>query len=585
MISRYINIAILTFAVIFISFSLDSPVNWDQVDFYAAAEASMKTGIPVYNIAVNIGEEVGLWHPPLYIYLMALSFKVFGVNIIAARLVGIVSLIISLILIRGIIRRIYPNRHSDIFCLFLLLTGLSPYIIQGTLLLDIDNTILTTLILLFLYVYLTYRVNAPSVQTCRGLIHQTLSNHLLLALLFAILLWAKFTTPFVIPISIFIYHLINKRIKLALHGLFTIGGIGLIVFLLSFWAYCSHNNLPFDMAVSRNLGIAAGSLSNFSNKAYDIIKKLGNFSFWLSPFYIVLLVMNIIWWLRKILLPNPRHPVNLVYLIAYLSFFGYLIIRMDAYYYPRYIFPSVILINLLASEMVVNLLPATLALHASLNRQIWFFLIGITLISTIFYLIFLVDPLLEFNNLKRGLSHESMPDVVKRIAAMVFMYLVPTLICIISLKKTEIKRLFGFLLILMMVASYISLDIVQAQANYSTSYFYGEEGFRETVKFLKDNLKEGEFFAARSRDLAVMSGKRFYIFDRLHPEDVSGILKNNDIKYLVLRDEFYLDGITSRNVFDDIMANKENNKIISENYALVKRYGFFRIYEKKIYEG
>jgi len=98
-------------------------------------------------------------------------------------------------------------------------------------------------------------------------------------------------------------------------------------------------------------------------------------------------------------------------------------------------------------------------------------------------------------------------------------------------------------------------------------------------------LKEGEFFAARSRDLAVMSGKRFYIFDRLHPEDVSGILKNNDIKYLVLRDEFYLDGITSRNVFDDIMANKENNKIISENYALVKRYGFFRIYEKKIYEG
>ena len=248
---RCIKIAVSGLAILFIWLSFNSPVNWDQADFYAAAEALINSGTPRFNIAENIGEEIGLWHPPLYIYLMALSFKIFGVNLISARLVGVISIIVSLTLTKYIIKSLYPAKYWDIFIIALLLTGLSPYIIQGTVLLDIDNTILTTMILLFLYIYLQGVIATPA---------HTLSNHLLLALLFALLLWAKFTTPFIIPISIFIYHIINKRIRLALHGLFTIGGGGVIVFLVSFWVYCHCLNLPFEMALHRNLNIAGGAL-------------------------------------------------------------------------------------------------------------------------------------------------------------------------------------------------------------------------------------------------------------------------------------------------------------------------------------
>ena len=585
-IDRCIKIAVSGLAILFIWLSFNSPVNWDQANFYGAAETLVHSGTLRFNVSENTGEEIGLWHPPLYIYLMALSFKIFGVNLISARLVGAISLIISLLLIRFILKSLYPEKYQDVFIIALLLTGLSPYVIQGTVLLDIDNTILTTLMLLFLYIYIRH-VCLSSGFMC----------HLLLALLFAILLWAKFTTPFIIPVSIFIYHVINKRIKLALHGLFTIGGIGIIVFLLSFWVYCHYLNLPFEMAVHRNLNIAGGALFGFPDKAYEIIKRIGNFSFWLSPFYIVLLIINLIWWVRRYLLPNPDHPVNFIYLIAYLSFLGYLLIRMDAYYYPRYVFPSVILINLLISEMVHNY---TLA-RFEITTRMWLIIIGIILLSAMFYLIFLKDPLLEFNNLKRTLSRDSIPGVIKRLLVIISIYLIPLVICAIILKfrnfkieifqslcsfrmteesviLSEAKNLILILLISGTIASNMNLNIVQARADYSRTYFYGESGFWETVRFLKDNLKDDEFFASRNLDLAVMSGKRYYFFDRFHPENLSGILKDSDIDYLVLRDEFYHDGMTSHNLFDDIMA--KNGKVISENYTLVARYGFFRIYKK-----
>ena len=80
--------AVVSFLVIF-GVAASKPLHLDNMDFPAVAEAAAQSGVPIYYRGEQNSQHLGLFHPPLYIYLLALWFKILGVGTAQSRLFGV----------------------------------------------------------------------------------------------------------------------------------------------------------------------------------------------------------------------------------------------------------------------------------------------------------------------------------------------------------------------------------------------------------------------------------------------------------------------------------------------------------------
>ncbi|NQS99801.1 MAG: glycosyltransferase family 39 protein, partial [Candidatus Omnitrophica bacterium] len=137
----------------FLISSIDKPLQADSIPFAKYVERSGH-------------EEVYLWHPPAYQNTLRFVGRVFGLKDQGLRWFGIACFLLTL----GLIYRL-----SGPLACFLYAT--LPVAIQGSLILDIDNTVLTVLLLLFIWYFAKF--------------YQQLSSKraLILGGLFFLLLW------------------------------------------------------------------------------------------------------------------------------------------------------------------------------------------------------------------------------------------------------------------------------------------------------------------------------------------------------------------------------------------------------------
>ena len=132
------EIATLIYFILVIPFLSNLPVS-ESVYFWFEAESWNK----VFNNS---------WHPPLYLIILRF-FKLFTNNANwGGYLPGILSVVITGWLIKKIILEYYTNEIRTGNLLLMLICYYSlPVITQGTFILDIDNTVLTPILLLLTY--------------------------------------------------------------------------------------------------------------------------------------------------------------------------------------------------------------------------------------------------------------------------------------------------------------------------------------------------------------------------------------------------------------------------------------------------
>jgi 4-amino-4-deoxy-L-arabinose transferase-like glycosyltransferase len=262
---------------------------YDEVSFAQMGQAIAETGIPYANVGFMInhkGEidrqyEYGLWHPPLYLYTLGVTFKLFGVSETNARLLGVATMMLTALLLFLAVRvalLAHPNR--DGFALWaVLLYVFNPLTLQSALLLDIDGTVLTVLLMLLVWLFLALRDAGWWAR-------------LVLAVAFAAALWAKMTTPFFFLGAVVVYRTLQGRLDRGIAEALTIGGVGLAIFLPSWWLVCFLTGMPFEMpfeVLGREFEDAAGyglrSLRTFEAIAAAAQPALR----WMGPFLVLVL--------------------------------------------------------------------------------------------------------------------------------------------------------------------------------------------------------------------------------------------------------------------------------------------------------
>jgi hypothetical protein len=444
---------------------LAQPLIEDEVEFAEIARSYITHGSPLAHVAGNV--EPVLHHPQLYHLLLAIASLAGGPQL-GGRLFGIACLLISAWLAARLSRKICSIPHVGQVAAAMVL--LCPLCARGALLLDIDNTLLPTLCLWFLLVAMS-----PSR-------HQKL----ILTGIFALGLWTKLTTPFLLVIPLWILWGSHRWREVLL-----IPAFGVILFMVSWAIFCWAQALDPMSPIWHLITKATSSMALYvGNPAAVLGKRLLQYILWLSPFLVGLIFMP------KIKPQVPRAASALVgFVIA--VFLCYWFVGGVAFGFPRYQLPAVIITMVLLAPGIIKGwqdLPTT-----AVGR--WLFLI----IGSAFLLSVTHDVLYPFYTYpeKSAMGLIGNLDLIFHLFRVIAATLSIWVVMFLLWKRSFSSLRQGIVMIsaAILLPWWVSQDLAIASAKYNTAYLYGETGILEAADILTKSLPKGAEIIA-SKDVA-----------------------------------------------------------------------------------
>jgi 4-amino-4-deoxy-L-arabinose transferase-like glycosyltransferase len=512
----------------------------DEIDFVKTAHGIATTGMPIYMGSGN-NIQMGLWHPTLYSNLLAASFKIFGVHEWSARMVSVLFTLLTLLVIYLIMKHLAFSNFSKELAILIFL--FNPLIVQGSLLIDIDNSILMFFIALFVYAYLKLDREKPK-------------NLLLLGILFATALWAKIPTPPVLILSILIFHTLNREYKRGLLESLVIGVVGGIIFLATWILYCNLFDLPFLQPFMHNIGyVGVGT-----NEIHFLLTHLWGFKnilFWATPFFI-LLILVVSLNRAKIYHKNRKlEAIDFLIIVGLLIFLEYLIVGShQAADFPRYFIPMMPLFSVVFAGYFERVKELT---RKDLNAVVF-----VSMIIIAHSILVLKDPLLIDRII---FNTASIYKIAEETAVVTVLYFLPFVISYAIFRALKVKNAFMLSIILPLLICGVYIDAIQVKADYATCYFYGERGMIETIDYLSSHIDNSDAVIARKDVVYYLAVKEFYRLPE-NPEELERLIDSKDVEYIIINKYGYFTMLKYVEVFE----------LIGSKCKLEKEFLDFKIY-------
>lgn len=518
------------------------------------------------------GQEIT--HPLLYSYSHALVQRIFGDREFPLRMYGVFHYGLCLGLLILIIRSLVPARtglQGPTGLIAAILYLLNPLLVQHSVVINADNNILTTAILIFIYFFIRGEQRPPEDKGY-------LWSRLFLGLLLAVCFWAKEVTPALVAIGVLLYRVLSPRRKTFVLDFFCILVFGFLVFWLSWWLYCAVNGIDV-LAFVKSTIIGKGRLAiiQFSQKNTSrwILKTFYWPTYWVgAPFFIALVIIFV----RRIITffkTKAVAPLDLIFIVGLCIWWPFQFIKpnvdMMKYQYPAYplfiIVISFYVARVLGKEALIgNKYKHALATVILLSAAaFYYYLLGDYILRLGYFAVKKIDVLF--------LIRYYTPILVVAATALAFF----------RHRGLAWKR--GLLsIIFFIIPINAGLLLNQARADYTTVEVYlnyGESGLRETVEFLARRVRDGSVIAVRNDII-------FYLRHR-HGIRVKSNYDPKRFPMDVELDERLADFLTKAPieymVFDKVstvsLRGKAMAQAVKDNYILLKKIGTFYIFKKE----
>ncbi len=464
---KLILIGILLAHAIFVVLSMNQPFHGDEIVFSESAKAILEKGVPVFDYGALKLNFQGLWHTPLYMYIMSLFLLIFGKGIYAFRSVSAFFNFLTIILVFLISKEIFKNhKNREFFSLFAaFLYALNPLTIQSSIILDIDGGLLNFAIYLFLFFYIKGKR----------------WHYLLPSLLFVFL--SKEFGPVVLFGSILLLKIISKDWKKIWRTflMFIITGI---LFLIIFGLYTSFFNLDFFMPFKHNIpflrekSFSVSLLASLMTKAWSF----KTFFYFAVPFFIGLFFIFTLVFYYKLIKNQKINDKNILLLniFALINIFLLFYLGASAWGFPKYY-----IIALPAMSIFTVYMLKDYADNFKLSKKSLAIFILLFLLLLSWFLIFIPSPLMpEFDATSKNADiTNSLFLILKSFS---FYVIIPTLICLFVFSIAKFKKIWLVSLILLIFFSYFYINSLHAIVNYSTYSTYGDRGVLEVVDYFSD---------------------------------------------------------------------------------------------------
>jgi hypothetical protein len=347
-------VAVLVFALS-VARLLGSPLRFDEVEFADMARWTAKYGVPkvpyadepalhpeAFRIVNGRDAHLGMWHPPMYVYSLALGFALLGASDLVFRGVGLAWLALSFAMVFWTTRSLRPTASRLERLLPITLALLNPFVVEAALYLDIDNTALTSMLLVVAAVY------ARDPDDLRP------SRLAGLAGLFALALACKLTSPVILLGAIVLFDLLDGRPRAALVHALVVGGLGFALFAAAYVVYCRALDYPAEFMFNVSyLG---------KKQMYTTVHSFRNIAFsarwhlvWLSPAFVVLLVWTTVEAVREYTRTRRPRRSDLFLLFAWMGLGTYVCVGAMI---GKYAFPAAIAATLAIADRLADALLA-----------------------------------------------------------------------------------------------------------------------------------------------------------------------------------------------------------------------------------
>lgn len=458
--------------------SLGNEFACEETDFVKPAEAIRDTLHPVFYHSEQQPMEVALWHPPMYIYLLAFTLKFFSGEA-GARIINIVFSVLTSVLIYLFCANIMGGKKGTgiglVSSAFFLINY---YIFSSSVLIDID---ILSMFFLFGFVYSVLRYYQNKRQfyfwSAVACLFAGISN--------------RYPMAFLIYFGIGAYYFSNRDFKNERKNYLKIGAISFLIFLIA-WGIYSVFAEPgnFFSFLTHNLQLGAEQVSGL--KVY-----LGSFVLNISQFVrlftfpaTVLLLWSIFYFLKK---DSHLTRILLIYVLGTLV--AFLLLPRPAFGYPRYfatVFPGMSI--LIGSFIYLQLR------SIKINRKIiWiaFAVFGVSLA-----LLYLLGPQPTIYKSNGLIQATNLPDFLMNVFASV-----PVLFLFLFGKEHRKKILvIGLIALCLSYSLYFTIQTI----NY-------EPHIREVADYLKERTGEDEVIIV-PKAIGYYSERKFYINEDTLPQ-------------------------------------------------------------------
>jgi len=320
----------------------DMPLRIEENEWPPMAQAIVESGKPVVaaedshkvrflqDLQIDPYPMVGAWHPPLYQYALAGTMLVAGDDTTnGLRIVGVLGLLASALLLLMIAREVTPRwRLVGGAAAGLLI--LHPYAIQGSLFLDIDNTIYAPLALLAMW--LAIRFSSAAGPLSGGQV-------LALGSALALVTWAKMTTTIAFVSVLIVWWLLTRRpFSRAISEALAFIATGAALFTITYALWCSATDIPFsftfDVTFAQKTNRLLGDWWLADHAAHWHLR-------WFGAALLVLALVYLVDMVRSFIATRRPRELDLLFLFGIGVLFNYILVSpTDGTYQGKYAFPA-----------------------------------------------------------------------------------------------------------------------------------------------------------------------------------------------------------------------------------------------------
>jgi hypothetical protein len=555
--------ALLGTSLWFVVPHLSEPFVYDDVSFALGGRAVASTGRPFGNQGYLLHlyweqNQWALWHPPLYVYLLGATMALFGTSEPAARSLGVVCLLLGAGLAFDLARRMVlehgggetRGRIGGLIAVALLV--LNPLTIQATAVLDIDNTVLLVLVAVLVWA----AVRLPGQWSARIVAG--------LALLFALCLWAKMTTPLAAGVALVFVRLFQRtgwRGALAAVAVVT---LGTLVFVGSWVAISGIVGMPiqYTLDVVRNEAIESSVSSRdrlVSVAAF--VSGVAPAILWIGPFFCVLFVASGLPALGNLLRGRGLRSSDLLVVLGAAIYLAYIFKLAGSF--PKYHATMLPLWSAAGGALV-----ARLAGRPNLLQ------VGVAVVGGMGLVLQLMSAMVDFWDIQFEPSLDGAliagPGLIGLGIGAVW--------ALLGLRAPR-SALLGALpvgLLVVTLAWDVGLDLAQRDRVGSTTYFYGRYGQQAAAEALDALLGPDETYVA-AKDVAWYTHNQQYVDQEswqyvvwdVDQAQFDGTYLGHDIRVLALE----AGEASARRAYDGLL--------LPRGYVSAGEYGNFLIYLRR----
>jgi hypothetical protein len=565
------GLIILLFAILF-AISASKPLQLDNMDFPAVAAQTAATGVPIYYRGEENSRATGLYHPPLYIYLLAAWIKLIGYGEMQVRLFGMFCAILQGFIVLEIMRTLFGPAFSGLWrSLFWLLFLLNPYTLQTAAIADIDSTIYGPL--LCLAVLATLRISWRRGEWRKDALAGR--DFLLLGIAIVLCLWAKLTTILLVFPFVFLLLIARMGVFRAAAGTAVLVSLSIAVFWFTYVLYgqITGMDVNFTFAFTWMSFLQRGS-SATPGLAARLQDQMNNFVI-TGPF--MLSWTGLIPWIaapagilvafRSAALKRDNRSLHygLVICLAFLTsfyYFGKTHSFGSAPFKYTFVYWGLIL------TAPLFLLFQTRG-NAAESEARW----PRGRLLTAFVVLCGMGVLLGHAKVRDSLMLDGFHG------PFVWAVFLPAAAYLAALALAGFQtsaRILALLVLSFYGGLQLGVGIYQSKVQYATTYDYGQSGFEETVSFLKLNTRPDEVIASM-KDIGYSAGRRYFeTYSAIYGDSVSEAALIKGIE----RGAFGYIVFTESRGQDQLIVNPRLNQWIAQHCTLVRSFGNYRVYKR-----